>query len=151
VKLGAPVWVIHAFQKKSKTGIRTPKQDIELIRQRLRRLQEDRPMSESNDLEVVRGSGNVFRDLRLPDADTEQMKAALDAEILKAMREQGLTHAAAAERAEVQRADVSRICKVDLDRFTIDRLVRIANRLDRRVEVVVSVVEPRRAAKELAT
>ena len=42
VKLGAPVWVIHAFQKKSKTGIRTPKQDIELIRQRLRRLQEDR-------------------------------------------------------------------------------------------------------------
>jgi phage-related protein len=42
VKLGAPLWVIHAFQKKSKTGIRTPKQDIELIRQRLRRLQEDR-------------------------------------------------------------------------------------------------------------
>ena len=42
VKLGAPVWVIHAFQKKSRTGIKTPKQDIELIRQRLRRLQEDR-------------------------------------------------------------------------------------------------------------
>ena len=42
VKLGAPVWVIHAFQKKSRTGIRTPKQDIKLIRQRLRRLQEDR-------------------------------------------------------------------------------------------------------------
>ena len=41
VKLGAPVWVIHAFQKKSKTGIKTPKRDIELIRQRLRRLQED--------------------------------------------------------------------------------------------------------------
>jgi phage-related protein len=42
VKRGAPVWVIHAFQKKSRTGIKTPKQDIELIRQRLRRLQEDR-------------------------------------------------------------------------------------------------------------
>jgi phage-related protein len=42
VKQGAPVWVIHAFQKKSRTGIKTPKQDIELIRQRLRRLQEDR-------------------------------------------------------------------------------------------------------------
>ena len=42
VKLGAAVWVIHAFQKKSKTGIKTPKQDIELIRRRLRRLQEDR-------------------------------------------------------------------------------------------------------------
>jgi phage-related protein len=42
VKLGAAVWVLHAFQKKSRTGIKTPKQDIELIRQRLRRLQEGR-------------------------------------------------------------------------------------------------------------
>ena len=66
------------------------------------------------------------------------MKSALAAEIIKAMREQGLTWTAAAERADVQRADISRICKVDLDRFTIDRLVRILNRLDRRVEVVVS-------------
>jgi predicted XRE-type DNA-binding protein len=94
-------------------------------------------MSEGDDLELVRGSGNLFRDLGLPDADTEQMKSTLAAEIIKAMREQGLTHAAAAERAEVQRADISRICKVDLDRFTIDRLVRILNRLDRRVDVVV--------------
>jgi phage-related protein len=42
VKLGDPVWVIHAFQKKSRTGIRTPRQDMELVRQRLRRLQEER-------------------------------------------------------------------------------------------------------------
>jgi len=34
------VWVIHAFQKKSKTGIRTPKQEIELIGARLRRVKE---------------------------------------------------------------------------------------------------------------
>ena len=100
-------------------------------------------MSEGDDLEVMRGSGNVFRDLGLPDADTEQMKSALAAEILKAMREQALTHAATAERAHVQRADISRICKVDLDRFTIDRLVRILNRLDRRVELVVTTVAPR--------
>src|SRR5262245_30466050 len=42
VKAGAPVWVVHAFQKKSKTGIKTPRQEVELIRQRLRRLQERR-------------------------------------------------------------------------------------------------------------
>lgn len=34
------IWVIHAFQKKSKSGIKTPKQDIELIRERLKRLRE---------------------------------------------------------------------------------------------------------------
>jgi phage-related protein len=40
VQLGADVWVIHAFQKKSKTGIRTPKQEIDLIEARLRRVKE---------------------------------------------------------------------------------------------------------------
>ena len=38
--LGPEVWVIHAFQKKSKTGIKTPKQEIDLIHARLRRLKE---------------------------------------------------------------------------------------------------------------
>ena len=40
VQLGADIWVVHAFQKKAKTGIKTPKQDIDLIRERLKRLKE---------------------------------------------------------------------------------------------------------------
>jgi phage-related protein len=34
------IWVVHAFQQKSKTGIKTPKQDIDLIDERLKRLKE---------------------------------------------------------------------------------------------------------------
>lgn len=34
------VWVIHAFQKKSKTGIKTPKAEIDLIHERLKRIKE---------------------------------------------------------------------------------------------------------------
>jgi phage-related protein len=34
VKLGKRVYVLHAFQKKSKTGIKTPQHDVELIRRR---------------------------------------------------------------------------------------------------------------------
>jgi len=34
------IWVIHAFQKKSKTGIKTPKAEIKLIHERLKRLKE---------------------------------------------------------------------------------------------------------------
>lgn len=34
------IWVIHAFQKKSKSGIETPKPDIDLIKERLKRLKE---------------------------------------------------------------------------------------------------------------
>jgi phage-related protein len=34
------IWVIHAFQKKSKSGIKTPRQEIDLMRERLARLKE---------------------------------------------------------------------------------------------------------------
>lgn len=40
VQIGAAIWVIHAFQKKSKSGIKTPKAEVDLIHQRLRRLKE---------------------------------------------------------------------------------------------------------------
>ena len=40
VKIGADIWVIHAFQKKSKTGIKTPQLAGDLIRERLKRLKE---------------------------------------------------------------------------------------------------------------
>lgn len=40
VKIGAEIWVIHAFQKKSKTGIKTPQVEVDLIRERLKKLKE---------------------------------------------------------------------------------------------------------------
>lgn len=40
VQIVEAIWVVHAFQKKSKTGIKTPKADIDLIRSRLKRLKE---------------------------------------------------------------------------------------------------------------
>jgi len=40
VQIGADIWVLHAFQKKSKNGIKTPKADIDLINERLKRLKE---------------------------------------------------------------------------------------------------------------
>jgi phage-related protein len=36
VKIGEDIWVIHAFQKKSKQGIKTPQNEIELIHGRIR-------------------------------------------------------------------------------------------------------------------
>jgi phage-related protein len=40
VQLGADLWVIHAFQQKAETGIKTPKHEIDLIDARLRCVQE---------------------------------------------------------------------------------------------------------------
>lgn len=40
VQLDTDVWVLHAFRKKSKSGIKTPRQEIDLIRDRIRRVRE---------------------------------------------------------------------------------------------------------------
>jgi phage-related protein len=40
LQIDAAIWVVHAFQKKSKTGIKTPKAEIDLIHHRLKRLKE---------------------------------------------------------------------------------------------------------------
>jgi predicted XRE-type DNA-binding protein len=93
----------------------------------------------SEKLEVVRGSGNVFRDLRHDNADVEQFKAILAAEIIKVLDRQGLSVRAAHGRTGIAAADFSRIRNADLGRFTVDRLMSIMNRLGSRVEVKVKV------------
>ena len=40
MRLGERVYVLHAFQKKSKKGIATPKADVEMIKRRLRQAEE---------------------------------------------------------------------------------------------------------------
>ena len=40
VQLGEEIWVVHAFQKKATQGIQTPKREVDLIRDRLKRLKE---------------------------------------------------------------------------------------------------------------
>ena len=90
-------------------------------------------------LEVVRGSGNVFRDLGQKNPDAEQFKAILAAEIIKALDRERLTVRAAQTRTRIAAADFSRIRTADLDRFTVDRLMSILNRLGSRIEVKIRV------------
>jgi predicted XRE-type DNA-binding protein len=99
----------------------------------------------SEEFELVRGSGNVFRDLGYADADAEQLKAVLAAQVIKVLDARKLTVRRAEELTGIAAADFSRIRRAKLDRFTIDRLMSILGRFDQRVEVKVSV-KPRRAA-----
>lgn len=90
-------------------------------------------------VEVARGSGNVFRDLRHKNADVEQFKAILAAEIIKTLDRERLSVRAAHGRTGIAAADFSRIRNADLGRFTVDRLMSALNRLGSRVEVKVRV------------
>jgi predicted XRE-type DNA-binding protein len=90
-------------------------------------------------LDVVRGSGNVFRDLRYENADVEQFKAILAAEIIKTLDREGLSVRGAQGRTGIAAADFSRIRNAELGRFTVDRLMSIINRLGSRVDVKVKI------------
>jgi predicted XRE-type DNA-binding protein len=99
-------------------------------------------------LNVMRGSGNVFRDLGHENADAEQFKAILATEIIKALDREHLTVRAAHARTGIAAADFSRIRNADLGRFTVDRLISIINRLGSRVEVKVRVHRSDTVAQE---
>lgn len=89
--------------------------------------------------EIVRGSGNVFADFDHPNAEVEQLKALLAAEIIGVLDDRALTVRKAEDQTGIAAADFSRIRKVRLDRFTIDRLMTILKRLDQDVDVQVTV------------
>ena len=96
--------------------------------------------------EIIRGSGNVYRDFNMPDADVRQLKAILAAEIIKTLDKKELSVRKAQRLTGVPAADFSRIRTADLERFSSDRLMTILNKLGSRVEVSVRVKERKREA-----
>lgn len=94
-----------------------------------------------DDFELVYGSGNVFADFGDPNAEAQQLKSLLAAQVIRVLNERGLTVRAAEELTGTAAADFSRIRRVKLDRFTIDRLMLILSKLDQRVEVEVRFTE----------
>jgi len=93
----------------------------------------------TDEMELVRGSGNVFRDLGCADADREQLRALLAAQIIGVLDERKLTVRAAEAETGFAAADFSRIRRANLGRFTIDRLMTILSRLGQEVEFKLNV------------
>ncbi|WP_182422405.1 helix-turn-helix transcriptional regulator [Aureimonas sp. ME7] len=93
----------------------------------------------NDDMELVHGSGNAFRDFGRDDADLLQAKALMASEIIKILDERQWTTRKAQEATGISHADFSRIRSVKLSRFTIDRLMNILTHLGQDVEVSVNV------------
>jgi len=92
-----------------------------------------------DDFELVRGSGNVFRDFGDPNAEIQQLKAILAAKIIEILDEQKITVRRAHEITGFAAADFSRVRRAKLQRFTIDRLMAMLGKLNQDVEVTVKV------------
>ena len=92
----------------------------------------------TKDDDIMRGSGDVFADLGFADAPVMRLKSRVATEIARVLDRRELSVRAAAQEVGTTAADVSRIRNAELDRFTLDRLVRIADRLGCRIAIKVS-------------
>lgn len=89
--------------------------------------------------DIVRGTGNVFRDFGNANADVEHLKAILVAQIIKILDSRQINVHAATDETGNATADYSRIRKVKLERFTIDRLMSVLGKLDQNIDVKINI------------
>jgi predicted XRE-type DNA-binding protein len=88
-------------------------------------------------IHVTKGSGNVFRDLGLADAELLQAKADLVHQISVLIERRGLTQMQAASVLRITQPKISALLHGRLEGFSMDRLVRFLNALDQDVKISV--------------
>ena len=91
----------------------------------------------SQRVKIERGSGNVFADLGLPEAETHFLKAELVTRIDRIIRQRRLKQVEAAKLLGLSQPDVSRLMRGDFREYSIDRLLRLLTTLGRDVEIVI--------------
>jgi predicted XRE-type DNA-binding protein len=99
----------------------------------------------SKDNKVTASGGNVFADLGFENPEEELIKAKLVRELRGIIKRRKLTQTQAAAKLGLKQPDVSALVTGRVGKFSIDRLVRCVDRLDYKVDLVVSH-KPRRAA-----
>jgi predicted XRE-type DNA-binding protein len=92
-------------------------------------------------IEIVRGSGNVFADVGLPDPEERQTKLRLAMEVNEILKARGLKQVEAGALLGLPQSKVSQLVNYRLDGFSVERLMGFLTRLDRDVEIVI---RPRR-------
>ncbi len=92
-----------------------------------------------NTIEAVeKGSGNIFADLNVEDADGMQAKAKLAVAILRLIEERRLTQIEAAQILSTDQSYISKLKRGrELRRFTFDRLMGWLTKLDQNVTLTV--------------
>lgn len=88
-------------------------------------------------IEVETGSGNVFADLGLPDAEKLKIKSGLVIEITRAVRKLGLTQEEAGRRMGIPQPKVSALLRGDFANLSERKLMDCLNRLGYDVEITV--------------
>ncbi|MHC2086621.1 helix-turn-helix domain-containing protein [Methylobacterium sp. CM6244] len=86
---------------------------------------------------VFEGSGNVFADLNLPDAEELQLKANLTAALRRLIADRRLTQTKAAQIAGIGQADLSKLLRGSLRGHSVELLMRMLTAFDQDIEIIV--------------
>ena len=86
---------------------------------------------------VEYGTDNIFVDLKFANPEEHLAKAKLAMQIVEIIRERGLNQTAAAAILGIDQPKVSALIRGQLKNFSLDRLCRFLNRLDKDVDIVV--------------
>jgi predicted XRE-type DNA-binding protein len=83
------------------------------------------------------GSGNVFKDIGVPNAEEHLVKAKLVLKIDAIMKRRRMKQKEAADLFGVRQPDISKMLRGEFRQFSVERLLRFLVKLDQDVEIVV--------------
>jgi predicted XRE-type DNA-binding protein len=86
-------------------------------------------------IQYTKSSGNIFKDLGLPDSDNLLAKAELAHAITCVIEDRNLTQQEAAQITETSQAKISDVVRGNLEQFTIDRLIKMLITFDQDVKI----------------
>jgi predicted XRE-type DNA-binding protein len=94
-------------------------------------------MRKNDKLPVIPSSGNVFADLRLPNAEEKHINVRLAFAINQIIEDQQFSQAAAARRLKINQPKISALSNYRLEGFSVERLMNFLTALGRDVDIVI--------------
>lgn len=94
-------------------------------------------------------SGNVFKDIGIPNAEEHLIKAQLVFKIDTIMKDRGLKQVEAADLFGIRQPDISKMLRGEFRQFSVERLLRFLVALDQDVEIVIKPHRDRNNAPAL--
>ena len=89
----------------------------------------------NKEIQYEKSSGNVFKDLNLPDADELYLKATLGFEVFQIIEKRELTQTEAAKILGVEPDEISPLKSGQFNHYGVERLITFLTRLNRDIEI----------------
>lgn len=85
----------------------------------------------------TKGSGNIFADLGLPNAEEHQLKATLILELKRLIAKRNITQTAAAKLVEMKQPDLSKLLRGEFKLASVEKLMRMLTAFDQDIEITL--------------